>query len=260
MPARSSGCAPSDGFTAAELVIVIGIIALLLAITFPAVHKVREQGRAVVCQSNERQLWQGVLAFATDNDRRVVGNQADSADPNPAHRDFLRGGTNDWTKAPQAGTLFPYVNRNTQVYRCPSRTAVTIRSGTITDAMSNGQFDYTIFQTFSGAKLEHLPATCTFTFNGNQQIIPTPYLCEEGPFPAMDLNSEGGHSQFDTLSHIHFGGSYYMAPDGSCNFFIEPMPQSPKDLMTLDYTAVAPSGTTRNFQGAATMWGWWDRH
>lgn len=45
-----------NGFTLIELLVVIAIIALLLSIIMPALRKVKEIARKVVCQSNQHQI------------------------------------------------------------------------------------------------------------------------------------------------------------------------------------------------------------
>jgi len=44
------------GFTLIELLVVIAIIAVLMAILMPALNRVKEQGKRVVCMSNLKQL------------------------------------------------------------------------------------------------------------------------------------------------------------------------------------------------------------
>ncbi len=50
-----------QGFTLIELLVVISIIALLLSILMPALQKVKEQARAVICKANLHQ-W-GIMYF-----------------------------------------------------------------------------------------------------------------------------------------------------------------------------------------------------
>lgn len=62
-------------FTLIELLVVISIIALLLSILMPALTKVKDQARVVVCKSNLRQL---TLAFETyrvaNDDKQLTTN------------------------------------------------------------------------------------------------------------------------------------------------------------------------------------------
>ena len=61
-------------FTLVELLVVIGIIAVLIAILLPALKRAREQARAVQCMSNIRQLSTAVVMFAQEHKGWMPGN------------------------------------------------------------------------------------------------------------------------------------------------------------------------------------------
>jgi prepilin-type N-terminal cleavage/methylation domain-containing protein/prepilin-type processing-associated H-X9-DG protein len=55
------------GFTLVELLVVIGIIAVLIAILLPALQRARQHSNTVVCMSNMRSVMQALGIYATEN-------------------------------------------------------------------------------------------------------------------------------------------------------------------------------------------------
>ncbi len=110
---------PADsGFTLVELLVVIGIIALLISMLLPALNKAREAARNAQCLSNQRQIMLGAINFAGDHhgylptsttNNWVIGTYSynDPWRQRYAYRGDTTGSTNylkDW-----ASSLMPYL-------------------------------------------------------------------------------------------------------------------------------------------------------
>jgi len=60
-----------NGFTLVELLVVIGIIALLISILLPSLNKARESAKRAQCLSNLRSIMQMMNLYAVDNKQQI---------------------------------------------------------------------------------------------------------------------------------------------------------------------------------------------
>jgi prepilin-type N-terminal cleavage/methylation domain-containing protein len=147
----------THGFTLVELLVVIGIIAVLLSILLPALSKARAAARESQCSNNIRQLGMGLLMYV--NDFRgalpiIGGSGASSALDNTYYafnnsNKFAFGADSAglwWNAIPTYLNQQPYYNLQQQyitsgdkgnlpsigqnsVWICPAATAQTVSSG-----------------------------------------------------------------------------------------------------------------------------------
>ena len=69
-----------NAFTLVELLVVIGIIAVLMGILMPALNKAREASRIVQCGSNLRQIATAMLMYANANKGRLLPSAVEPGD------------------------------------------------------------------------------------------------------------------------------------------------------------------------------------
>ena len=58
---------PPHAFTLVELLVVIGIIAILIGLLLPVLAGVQARGRDIKCQANLRSIVQAMYAYAAEN-------------------------------------------------------------------------------------------------------------------------------------------------------------------------------------------------
>lgn len=110
------------GLTLIELVLVTAIVSALVAISLPALVRVRNQAQGAVCVQNMRTLSLAWLLYKDDNGDQLVGGTAGES-------------ASDWVQTPvganantvsaeregiRRGALFRYAGNALEAYRCPA--------------------------------------------------------------------------------------------------------------------------------------------
>jgi prepilin-type N-terminal cleavage/methylation domain-containing protein/prepilin-type processing-associated H-X9-DG protein len=107
------------GFTLVELLVVIAVIAIIAAMLFPVLARIREEGRRTVCLSNLAQIGKAHLMYLQDYDETFPDWRVEDASVSVAGpRGKTRPGHRYWT-----ATLQPYL-RCTSVFRDTSSTGL----------------------------------------------------------------------------------------------------------------------------------------
>jgi prepilin-type N-terminal cleavage/methylation domain-containing protein/prepilin-type processing-associated H-X9-DG protein len=106
-------------FTLVELLVVIGIIAVIAAIVFPVLSGAREKARQTECASNLRQLGMASLMYAQDSDGRFPPFRNTNPGPDCDHTGGIANGWGYCAPALLHAALFPYAGES-RVWFCPS--------------------------------------------------------------------------------------------------------------------------------------------
>jgi len=180
------------------LLVVVGIIAVLLAILLPAVSRAREQGRQIVCANNEKQIAAAIFMYVNDNHGQLPLIIAPYP-PNQTPFEAICMVSPAWVDYDK-GVLWPYIapdilTRQT-IFNCPSDPDPKVYSLGINPAAAAPPRNFSYNLTFELDKLSiGAPLLTGSTIHGMDGIHFVPLTMVRDPdhkFLVIEQYSPGG--------------------------------------------------------------------
>jgi prepilin-type N-terminal cleavage/methylation domain-containing protein len=198
-------------FTLVELLVVIGIIALLIAILLPSLQRAKDQANRTKCMSNMKQLTTGWLQYATEHKFRIMSSN--TGDPDK-YADWIGAGNTN--AAIEIGKLWPYIQAH-DVYKCPGDTGFHLWTYSISNFM-NGEVQSGGFPPIiSLNQVKHSSETFVFTEENDYRSGVTGYNQNSfmilAPTPGTKPGQEGRWIDFPANFHKGVCVSFV---DGHC--------------------------------------------
>lgn len=180
---KTRNCEP--GFTIVELIIVIGIIAVLLGLTFPAVRMFRMEAYNVNCQSNLRQIGSVLQSYMSQNSEMLP------------IVDFLPAVTDNGPVGGLPWAMRGFIKRDNECWCCPA-------DHDTTESLSTGTSYF------------YLPGLLRYTPNVQmqvQQALLPHYLDPTITMEQLERLREGMESRVLTAFYRHDGSRMPLLSD-----------------------------------------------
>jgi prepilin-type N-terminal cleavage/methylation domain-containing protein len=189
------------GFTLVELLVVIGIIALLIAILLPALQRARDQANRTACMSNIRQLTLAWMQYATEHKFKIMGSNTRT----PQFSDWVCGDSFGNTVASlEAGLLWPYI-KDAKPYHCPGDAGFHVWTYSISNFMCGEDGGGSLTVVTSMNQVKHSSETFVFTEEDDYRQDATGYnrnsFMVVPPSPGTRLGQEGRWIDFPANFH-----------------------------------------------------------
>ena len=221
----------ASGFTLVELLVVIGIIALLISILLPALNKARDAAKTVLCASNLRQVGMAFNMYRNDNKLFFPPHWGASPYKWPSGSNITL-----WY-----GFLARYIGWNgdtgnmtfSKVYRCPAdpsddspyRANQTYESTVVNAQEQSYGYNYSYyssnpgFSSNTGSHQKH-PKQVLLAADSGNVFGPTSlnygyivWVNDPTQAPLGNRHSQGANAVFADAHVEYFKTSFLMAPD-----------------------------------------------
>jgi prepilin-type N-terminal cleavage/methylation domain-containing protein/prepilin-type processing-associated H-X9-DG protein len=198
---------PTRAFTLVELLVVIGIIALLISILMPALSKAKAQAHRVACASNVRQLAIALTIYSRDFNGWLPFCNAGA--PPPDRTGWLY--TQNRLTTPRAaanaesGAVFRIL-RTTRVFRCPADADGTSDpfAGSIYPLTS-----YTMNVCFGDRSNGYRPykaskfkSHCVVFWEPDETLLGSSYVWDDGTSAANQASITQRHGKSSTIACV----------------------------------------------------------